>query len=367
MSVKILFISMITGNKFAGPSYSVPATIKHMTKYADISWLNLDDRYSFNQDEFPKVNFASNCVFSHIEGECIFKKLGKPDIVVFEDLYNIHFCKIAKYLRRNRIPYIIVPRGGLCKAAQKKKRMKKFMGNFLFFNSFIRGAAAIHYLTENERVDSGNHWNYNTFVIPNGVTIPEIPTKIITSKDIQGTFIGRLDIYHKGIDLLLGAIANKRNELIEKSIKIRIYGADLIGDTSRINSYIQEKSLNDIVELYGPVYDSDKDLVLRETSFFILTSRFEGHPTGLLEALSYGIPALVTDGSNMGSEIKAWNAGWVSNNNIEGVSESIDKLLSDVESLPEIGRNARILALEYSWDAICKKISLELHKVMNQK
>lgn len=364
MSVKILFISMITGNKFAGPTYSVPATIKHMTKYADISWLNLDDKYCFKQDENPEVNFASKDSFSSLTYESILGKLGKPDIVIFEDLYNIDYCRISKYLRKNGVPYILVPRGGLCKAAQDKKRLKKFIGNTIYFNRFIHGAQAIHYLTANEQKDSGTKWNKKSFIIPNGVSIPEQTNIIGQNKFVQGTFIGRLDIYHKGIDFLLEAVSKKKELLLNNKIRIKIYGADLNGDSSRINTFIQEHELNDILELLGPVYDDEKDTVLKETDFFILTSRFEGHPTGLLEALSYGIPALVTDGSNMGKEISEWNAGWVSPNSSEGVCESFENMSKSLSSLSKIGQNARMLALEYSWDTICSRIEKELELIL---
>ena len=94
--MKVLFISMITGNKFAGPSYSVPATVANMTSFADVSWLNLDKRFEFKQDDFNNVLFASGDEFIELSYEAITDRLGVPDIVVFEDLYNINYCKIAK-------------------------------------------------------------------------------------------------------------------------------------------------------------------------------------------------------------------------------------------------------------------------------
>ena len=42
-----------------------------------------------------------------------------------------------------------------------------------------------------------------------------------------------------------------------------------------------------------------------EFDLFIHTFRFEGHPIAVLEALSYGIPCLLTPGTNMAGEVEA--------------------------------------------------------------
>ena len=67
---------------------------------------------------------------------------------------------------------------------------------------------------------------------------------------------------------------------------------------------IEESGLEKIVLIKDEVYGEDKEKVILESDFFILTSRFEGHPMALIEALSYGLPCLVTKGSNMSKEIE---------------------------------------------------------------
>ena len=58
-------------------------------------------------------------------------------------------------------------------------------------------------------------------------------------------------------------------------------------------------------------YRSDMDKLLSAFDLFVMPSRFEGHPMGLIEALANGLPALVTRGCNMLDEILSSNAGWV--------------------------------------------------------
>ena len=63
---------------------------------------------------------------------------------------------------------------------------------------------------------------------------------------------------------------------------------------------MRKKHLDDIVFYhYGAVFGKVKEKVLLDNDFFILTSRLEGHPMALIEALSYGLPCLVTQGSRL--------------------------------------------------------------------
>ena len=62
---------------------------------------------------------------------------------------------------------------------------------------------------------------------------------------------------------------------------------------------------------------------------FVLTSRFEGHPMGLIEALSYGLPSLVTTGTNMAKEIESNNAGWIAETEIESIVIAIKRLIRE--------------------------------------
>ena len=46
---------------------------------------------------------------------------------------------------------------------------------------------------------------------------------------------------------------------------------------------------------------------------------------GLLEALSYGLPCLVTTGTNMAEKSRA-DAGWTSDISVDGISEALKSI-----------------------------------------
>ena len=85
------------------------------------------------------------------------------------------------------------------------------------------------------------------------------------------------------------------------------------------------------------------------------TSRSEGMPLGILEALSYGLPCLITKGTNMGEYVQTYNAGWVAETNAESIAEQLQQAVADDSEYIEKSKNAICLIQEeFEWDAIAK-------------
>ena len=55
---------------------------------------------------------------------------------------------------------------------EKKKRLKKIVGNVLLFNRFINNACSIQYLTNNE-MKLSSAFRQKHFIVDNGVHIPQ--------------------------------------------------------------------------------------------------------------------------------------------------------------------------------------------------
>ena len=100
----------------------------------------------------------------------------------------------------------------------------------------------------------------------------------------------------------------------------------------------------------------EKEEVLLNTDIFIQTSRHEGMPLGILEALSYGIPCLATEGTNLGTIIENNNAGWYANNSIESIANKIEETIKDKQKLRKKGKNAiKLIKNDFSWSIISQK------------
>jgi glycosyltransferase involved in cell wall biosynthesis len=351
----------LSGTKSAGPNHSVPKQIKAQAKYDNVLWLNINNLPKEQWD--VEVNFVNTTSFPKLSVDQLPKPFNRPDVVVFESVYYLPYCKIAKELKKNSLPYIVIPRSSLTFAAQHSKALKKKLGNMLLFNKFVKNATAIQYLTNSEYIASGKRWNKNTIIIPNGVDI-KTKTKIWSKKEgLKGVYIGRMDIYQKGLDLLIEACSLLKDKMKAANCTITLHGPERNGAKAVLNELITKKGLDDLVCIKDGIYDADKEAVLLDSDFFIMTSRFEGHPMALIEALSYGLPCVVTTGTNMAEEIALADAGWTAGINLDSVVQALKDALKDKRKFAIKGVNAINLAKHYDWDQLAK-ISSEKYRAI---
>src|ERR1700733_4389767 len=100
--------------------------------------------------------------------------------------------------------------------------------------------------------------------------------------------MGRLD-YQKGFDLLIDAFARAAEGQPDWSLVILGEGPE----RRRLEEQIHTRGLEPRVQLLGWV--SDPSRVLRDCDAFVLSSRYEGFPNALLEAMALGLPAVAVD------------------------------------------------------------------------
>ena len=113
-------------------------------------------------------------------------------------------------------------------------------------------------MTENEYVASGDKWNGQHIIIANGINTPGEIHRVFGST-LHGLFIGRIAVYHKGLDLLVDACSKMQDELRQAGCTIRLYGPDWDGDESKLRKRVQERGVADIIlPGNGPVYEYEK-------------------------------------------------------------------------------------------------------------
>ena len=349
----ILQIANITNDKFSGVSVVVPEYLRYQSKYVNLAFLNTTNAKitgiinQFNyQRSFKVVNLP--------------KPFNKPDLVVFQEFYRKEYISISRELRDKNIPYLIIPHGELRKEAQETKKIKKYIANATVFKPFINGAIAIQCLSEREYENT--LFGKSKFIIPNGVRIPERRKEVFSSDNIKFVYIGRLDYFVKGIDLLIEAIDSIREIFEDNKCILDIYGPDKIGRADHIQKLIKEANLDGFVKLHNPVFGEAKERILLDSDVFVQTSRFEGMPLGILEAMSYGIPCLITKGTSLGECVEQENAGWVAENTSESIANSFLKCIKEKGRFSDYGMNGRkCINDRFSWNEITTK-TIEMYK-----
>lgn len=359
--MKILYISHLSTNIAAGPNWSVPAGVEAQSKIDDVLWVNMTDVMMPHWGEVSAFHNVKEFGGNLDSLSVLPSSFNHPDVVVFESFYYYDDVKMAKMLRKEGIPYVIIPRGALTQQALHNHAwFKKWVAHKLFFDGYIKHAKAIQYLTKQEARDSIKKFHTPYFIIPNGYNLPNKVKDGFSTSGITASFIGRLDMYHKGIDLLLDAMTTIHKELFDACFCLTIYGPRRY-DYYKIEKEIADRGISDIVAIHDEIGGQEKEDNLLNTDVFIMTSRFEGHPMGLIEALAYGIPCMVTPGTNMSDEIKISDAGWACEGNVDSIKETLLTVINQKQSVNAKSRNARELAANYDWDILAK----QFHKKMS--
>ena len=131
-----------------------------------------------------------------------------------------------------------------------------------------------------------------------------------------------------------------------------IYGEGVDHDALVI--LCDELSLQKNVTFSGFVKDIKSEYV--SADFFVMSSRYEGFPMVLLEALSCGLPVVSFDCPTGPSEILQYGAGLlVENQSISQLSASILKMIEDRELRNECAGKAHYTAQKYSPEIICRR------------
>ena len=287
----------------------------------------------------------------------------KPDIVVFNSLYEIQQITFSHLLRKRNIPYVLVFHGGASRDNAKKGWLKKKIANLLLFNWFIHKAKAVVYLSENEYKKSVfKRINKNYTILPNGVNVPNdiIPNRVVQKK-MNITFLSRIDYYGKGIDVLLEAVKKLQCEGWEDKIEFNFYGNKYDDTYKLLLEY------GDFVKYHGFVTGNEKAEVLKKASMNILPSRSEGMPMTILEALSYGCPCMVTPMTNMAELIKENHCGWVIDLTAESIVQTIKNAYNELSVNPnKYVEQCRKTAEKYSWDNVAEESIMFYQKLIKK-
>ena len=376
----ILHAAAITADPHSGPNSSVPGLVAAQNSLpgvqaALVATLGLSaipsDLGSPRAAGTGKLGRERN--IQVFDGKSLFLPSGKiglpspfdrPDLVVFHSTYIPAHAAIARRLRSAAIPYVICPRGGMTRRAQDWKWLKKRLGNLLFFNRLVAGAAALHCLTSGEAAASPG-WNRPIFVVGNGVDLPPedeiLPVQPTTA--VRMVFMGRLHVDHKGLDMLVKACRIVHQELLGAHARVEVHGPDSNGGRELLDKLIDRLGVGDVVSLRGPVSGRAKTVLLAEADVFLHPSRTEGHPIAVLEALAHGTACLLTPNTNMADEVAAAGAGWRVQATPAGIAAGLRQVLSlEPGQLRQAGINARRLAGRcYTWPVIADR-SVEAYR-----
>lgn len=303
--------------------------------------------------------FISNPKFFHINSDLqlAINSIPKDSIVHFHGVMIPLFWSIAQQLVKNNIPYVITPHGALLRKSLNRYYWKKFLYLHIFEKRMLKNAYAIHSITIQEKKEIP--FKLNSIIIPNGTPQITIDTKTQNEQIIFG-YIGRLDIQHKGLDLLLEGF----NTFYQQTKQGYLY---LAGDGIHkkwIKSYIQQHNLSDRVILTGEIHGISKKQLLSKIDVFVHPSRWDVLPTTILEAAVYTKPIIASGETGLKENIEKCQSGIIikSLSSIEMAASLHQAYRMTNTDLKKMGSNARkMVQQDYNWSNIANAMYTKLY------
>ena len=261
------------------------------------------------------------------------------DCAIANGIWQYHSLALWQQCRRKAKPYFVFPHGMLdpwFKHTFPFKHWKKWFYWPWADYRVLRDAAAVIFTSEEERILARqSFWLYraNEVVSPLGVEAPP-PTgpaakHLFLAKfpEIEKTrmllFLGRIHP-KKGCDMLINALPRRCSS---EAITLILAGPDQVGWTAELRERIARMDVSPRVIFVGMLGGALKRGAFENADAFILPSHQENFGMSVVEALSYGVPVLISDKVNIWREIEADRAGYTERDDLAGTTRLVQRWL----------------------------------------
>lgn len=273
------------------------------------------------------------------------------DVVHLTAVYSsptIPTLAICKALNK---PVVWSPRGALQRwQASSRPRVKRVWE--LICNSLCdQKRVTLHATSENEfKASILRIKRASAVIIHNGVQMP-VRTKERSEekgKSLQLLYLGRLNRI-KGIENLLEGV-----QKVDESVSLAICGDSSNGYSGELRALTERLGIGKRVKFHGHVTGEEKARCFAASDVFIMPSFSESFGISTAEALSHGIPVIVSKGTPWNDVEKVGCGLWVENDPTS-LAEAIERIRQ--MPLDEMGTRGREwMSREFSWDVIAEKM-----------
>jgi glycosyltransferase involved in cell wall biosynthesis len=284
--------------------------------------------------------------------------LPSVDVAHLHEFRTVENLLITSLLAQHNIPAVVSSHGTLNLGTGRSTL--KIWWDRLLSPRVARHISHVIALAQSELDDIQALWSRfgnskTTFnIIPNGVNPSELAhlpnADLFREKYGLGDarvvlFMGRLH-ERKGVYLLAQAFlqANIPNT------KLVLAGPDE-GMREKLEALADER-----IVLTGYISGAERLQALAAASLFVLPAVGEGLSMAVLEAMSAGLPVLLSPGCNL-PEAETYHAGRIVEPQINLLADALCEMLTDATALSQMGQNAKNLINEhFTWDTVAAQM-----------
>jgi glycosyltransferase involved in cell wall biosynthesis len=281
--------------------------------------------------------------------------LRPGDVLVLHEGWVVSNQVAAAAARRAHVPYLVMPHGVyesawrtyLKQPVWVRERVERYL---------LDRAFAVHVFFASEMPDIAHLAPGASFMTaPTGFSVP--------AERWQGgggylSWVGRYDPVHKGLDVLMDAMALLSPE---HRPLLRLHGYDFRGGRAILERRIAELGLGDRVEVGGVISGADKAEFLSRADGYVHPSRWESYGIALLENLALGVPCLASSTIHLAADLRRDDAAILATPDPRGIA---DGLVALAAAPPDLGVRGRALVeRRFAWSAIIPEFLASLEEL----
>jgi glycosyltransferase involved in cell wall biosynthesis len=243
------------------------------------------------------------------QGSFVFRRLPRrargtltqwnPDVVHIHGEFNTDNLRVPTLFD---CPVVLSPHGAFApQVFSKSRKALKRVYFQLAWRFLYRHVAAFHALCPMEETHiSGVLPGVCVYQVPQGPNVeaqPYVPSHLEESQPESVTFlfVGRLDVFTKGLDALLDAFAEAERVLGNGHIYLTLVGPDWNGGMEQLRRRAAELGIADRVAFTGSLLPIAVNTEIRKADIYIQLSRHDGFPLSVVEALLAAKPAILSN------------------------------------------------------------------------
>lgn len=351
LSVRSLAVAMLNrghsvvviGSKDQHSQPDLPPSYKpFLDKYDNLKVFALKKYGPYNLHFTPTVK-------RHIQEEIVF------DVLLIQGIWMWNCWRSFWFAYRRNIPIIVSVRGEFNQSSSISEFKKQLLMPWIRF--MLNKSIFVHVLNENEQKILRTHGIHNKIkLIPNGVDLPEKTRYDFDNKNIL--FLSRLHPMKNIISMI-----NAWKKTNHKDWNLIIAGGGKLSFENEIRLLCNNDTS---ITLLGPVNEEDKRELFLNTGWFTLPSLTEGMPMAVLEAMSYGIPIIISEECNLNKAIEL-GAGIFSGTSENDIKDAFQTAI-DLQERERINMSNVCLKLAntvYSWEHISSIFEKEIYENIN--
>lgn len=304
---------------------------------------------------FFRRQFGVAFKFSSTLERWLMDEVSRFDVVHIHAVFSHSSVAAFKACTRASVPYIVRPLGSLDPETFARKSLRKRLFGAIWGKRMLSQASAVHYSTTRERAVVEKSFGLDRgFIAPAGVA-----TDMEHALRPRSAGVSRADSHREPYVLFLGRLDSiKRIELLIDAFEVATADSDLdqwrlviAGDgepgyVAGLRSRAQTTSARDRIEFPGWLSGERKMDALSGASLLALLSEHENFGRAAAEAMSMGVPVVISDDVYLADSVIEYQAGWVVSGTLQRVADTLHEAMRDHSVRKRHAMGARGLAIE---------------------